>query len=83
MKNRIILAVALLGLLVAPVAFAASSSWQSYSVIEDRLIVTYGDQFSAICYDGPAVGYDGSCVEPKAPSMAWYIQWLEDQRLNR
>jgi len=52
------------------------ASWQTaYS--NGRLVVhETTDPNSAVCYDGAGEDYDGHCVNPAAPSWAYYYKKL-------
>lgn len=53
-----------------------SSTWQVYRSEEDILVVHVGNENSEIYFEGPPEFYDGSAVEPKAPS-ARYRKYME------
>ena len=47
------------------------TSWQEFNPSTGVLKVLTGGQGSAICFIGDAKDYEGTCVNPKAPTTAW------------
>ena len=57
---------------IAASASAQGTSWQTYFVDTNTLVVhETDDRYSPVCFIGAAEEYNGYCVYPKAPSSAY------------